>query len=94
MEKGQPDITTVEATFPRKYGSRLDVWYGIAEVTRGGSLRKDDLFQEDGKIKSRKASERGRVRFQTDATFREAVVSALSKRWKGPDVEPAVTAAS
>ena len=43
----------------KKRGTRLEVWNSKAEKTAGG-LSKDDLFERNGRIISKKCSELGK----------------------------------
>lgn len=45
----------------KKRGNKVEVWQGVAIQTSGG-LKYSDLFNDNGKIKSKKQAESGRIR--------------------------------
>ena len=59
----------------RRYGKRRDVWYGYAEMTRGG-LTKKDLFMKHGRLKSRRKSASAKRMFSRRTTAFKAVFRA------------------
>jgi hypothetical protein len=48
-------------------GTRQEVFEGLAKKTPGG-LTKDDLFENKGRLVSKKASEKAKTNFLTKAT--------------------------
>ncbi len=47
-----------ETKYQRKYGSRSEVWEGTAKQTRGGLLRDGLMLSRNGRIVSKKKSQR------------------------------------
>lgn len=63
--------------FEKKYGSRAEVWHGVAERTGPNGLFKKDLVMKDGRIMSKAMVKRG----QNPALkkWRKAVAEAKKK---------------
>ena len=73
-------VTETKPVKPKKYGTRDQVWAGECEMTNGG-LRKEDLFEDRGRIKSKRASENARAKVLNGDVFKKntSVKTAVAK---------------
>jgi len=65
QEAQLPIVEPTESVKVKKYGTKDEVYNGVAEKTRG-KLTKDDLFycEKGKKVKSKKMSEMAKARFE------------------------------
>jgi len=61
-----------ETSMPQtKYGSRSEVWNGLALMTRGGLMKDMLIISRTGRIVSKKKSEQARRNYETNNPFKK-----------------------
>jgi hypothetical protein len=73
-------VTETKPVKPKKFGSREQVWAGECEMTTG-RLRKEDLFEDRGKVKSKRSSANAKAKAQNGDVFKKntSVKTAVAK---------------
>ena len=80
-----------ESSMPQtKYGSRAEVWNGLALMTRGGLMKDMLVISRTGRIVSKKKSEQARRNYEQNNPFKKKTkVESEPEAEKKPADKPA-----
>jgi hypothetical protein len=80
MANDKPEeLETEQKTFERRYGTRDEVWSGMAEKTRGGLTRDKLILSRTGRLVSKVKSEQARANYKQYGFKKRETVKVAKK---------------